>query len=293
MKFLLIKGKNCNKKVAQLLIHEAKKHFDSVLSVPLTGIRIECIDGKTKLFYKNTDLTTFDACYARVFGENFIFEELVLDILESNGVYLPASTEAFQIANHKYYTTKLLSKINVPVPSSSLCVGQQAAVAITKKMGFPIVVKLLSGFGGKGIMLVQNESEFKPLLDTLNVFNEFISLQEFIKTKGEDLRCYVVGDSVYAVRRIAQKGEWRSNVSRGGRAQQSKVPTEYRKIILNSAKIMGIELGSVDLLQKNGDFLVVEVNYTPGMLIKFFGRKYVEIFISFIAKRTKEKKLIV
>ncbi len=293
MKFLLINGSKCHKKATQFLIQEAKKQFDSVLSVPLNGVRVQCIDGKTKLFYKNTDLTKFDACYARLFAEDFVFGEIILDILENEGVYIPTSPEAFQIANHKYYTVKVLSKISVPVPKSSLCVGPKAALIITKKTGFPVVVKLLSGFGGKGVMLVQNESEFKPLLDTLNIFKEFIALQEFIKNKGEDIRCYVVGDVIHSVKRIAAEGDWRANVSRGGKAQITRLPSEQREIVFNSAKIIGFELGAVDLLQTDGRCKVVEVNFSPGMMIKFFNRKFAEIFIRFIHKRAREKKLVV
>jgi len=291
MKFLLIVGSKSHKTVVQHMISEAKKNFDTVLSVSIDQIRIECENGETKLFCKQTDLTTFDACYTRFFSNDFVFGEIVLDILENSGVYLPVGTDSFQISNHKYSTVRVLSKAGLRVPTSGLVVSQDPAAKMASKIGYPMVVKLLSGFGGKGIMLVHSEEDFKPLLDTMIVFKEFVAIQEFIESNSEDLRCFVVGEKVYVVKRKAIGGEWRSNVSRGASAKIVSVPDNVKNIALKSAKILGFELGAVDLIQKGKNYYVVEANFSPGILWKFFGKKFARIFMKFIYESTKERKL--
>ena len=70
--------------------------------------------------FKGTDLTSFDACYARFFSKDLMFGEIVLDLLNESDVFVPLTPEAFQITNHKYFTVKVLSRENIPVPVSSL-----------------------------------------------------------------------------------------------------------------------------------------------------------------------------
>jgi len=216
MKFCLISGKQGEDAKSTFLL-EARKIFDTVLFVPISKIRVECEGGKTKLFYKNTDLITFDAIYCRCFAEDFLFSQIILDAIEATDVYQPTNTESFQITNHKYYTVKNVVRIGVPVPDSSLSVTPQIASKIANKMGFPEVVKLLSGFGGKGVMLVKSQEEFTPILETLTVFKEFLSTQEYFESGGEDFRALVVGGKVIGINRKGMSGEWRANVSTGGR----------------------------------------------------------------------------
>lgn len=293
MRLLIISGSKSLGKASQYFVAEGKKLFETVLLVPLTSIRVELNGKKPMIYYKNTDLTKFDACLPRLFAEDFVFGEVVLDILQSSGVYMPTSSEAYQLSNHKYYMSKALSEIKVPIPDSALCVGTVPAVMIAEKMGYPIVVKMLSGFGGKGVMFARSKQEFTPILDTLQVFKEFILLQKFVESGREDLRCYVVGKEIHAVRRIAREDDLRSNVSRGGRPRLVDFPEEYRDIVLNSATIAGAELCAVDLIKSDEGALVVEVNFTPGIMVKYFGPRFAKIFLKFIYKRAKEKKMLV
>lgn len=287
MKFLLVTGSKSRSDTSQMLISEAKKYFDTVLVVPISKIRIELEKGETKVMYKETNLNKFDVCYLRIFAEDFVIGEIVMDALADAGVYIPGCLEAYQLSNNKYYTVKVLGEAGLPVPDSSLSVGQQVAVQISEKISFPIVIKLLSGFGGRGVMRVQNKAEFKPLLDTLRVLEEFLSAQQFIESKGIDLRCYVVGEEVYAVRRSAPAGEWRANISRGGDAQLAKINKEQKKIVLDAAKIIGMELGTIDLIESKGKTFIVEANFTPGLIIDFFGRKFARIFIRFLYDKAR------
>ncbi len=153
LKFLLINGSKADEKATRNLTNAAKHYFGTVLTVDLDKIRVECVDGKTKLMYKNIDLTTFDACYPRLFSNDFVFGQIIIDILENSNVYVPVSLEGYQVTNHKYYTVKLLSKVGVPVPNTGLCAGQDAAVSLAEKIKYPLVIKLLSGFGGKALCL--------------------------------------------------------------------------------------------------------------------------------------------
>ncbi len=291
MKLLILTGKKSKEEAIKHFIEAAKTRFDSVLSVSLDKIKIECVDGETKLMFKTTDLTKFDVCLPRFFAEDFVFADIILDVLDSSNVFVPANAESYQITNNKYYTVKILSNAGINVPVSSLSLSEEPALRMSKEVGYPCVVKLLSGFGGKGVMLAKDEEELKPLLDTLKLFKEFISTQEFFPNQPKDLRCLVVGEKVIGIERTAREGEWRSNVSKGGEATVVTVPEEAKKIAIETAEILGLNICAVDLMKNNqGEYVVVEVNFTPGTMVKYFNKELAKKFVEYLYKKGKQEK---
>jgi len=75
----------------------------------------------------------------------------------------------------------------------------------------------------------------------------------------------VGGRVVAAVERFAPKGEWRTNVSRGGVAQPFELPDDWRDLALRATAAVGAEYAGVDLLpSRDGQVFVLEVNSIPG-----------------------------
>jgi len=289
MKICILSGESGDD-VKPLIVKEVQKKFDSMLFAPIKKIRISCRDGETKIFYKNRDLSEFDVVWVRAFGEDFVLAEMVLDILENSGPYVQSTAEAFQVCNHKFYTIKVASSIGIPVPDSSISVTPEVSTSIVKHTGFPVIIKLLSGFGGKGIMLVNSEEEFKPILETLRVFDEFISTQEYIPTDGTDFRALVLGSDVIGINRKGVEGEWRANVSTGGSAEIVELDDDVKEMALHAAELLGADICSVDFLLTRDGPKLVEINFTPGMIEKFFGNKIAKSIIDFLHKKGKEKQ---
>ncbi len=293
MKICILSG-NSGNDVKPLIIEEAQKKFDSLLFVPLKKIRVTCRNGKTTIYYKNRDLSEFDVVWIRAFGEDFVLAEMVLEILENSGVYVQSTAEAFQVCSHKFYTVKLAGAIGIPVPDSSITITPEVATRIVKRTGFPAVVKLLSGFGGKGVMLINSEEEFKPILETIRVFDEFISTQEFLPAESTDYRALVIGKEVIGIRRKGVEGEWRANVSTGGCAEFVELGEDIDQMALSAAEILGADICSVDFLKTKDGPKLVEINFTPGMIKGYFGNKIADKILTFLlekAKLNKEKKL--
>src|SRR5206468_10515023 len=92
-------------------------------------------------------------------------------------------------------------------------------------------------------------------------------IQKFIaEAKGADIRALVVGRKVVAaMRRQAVAGEFRSNLHRGGSATKVRLPAEYRKTALAAAKVLGLRVAGVDLLESKEGPMVMEVNSSPGL----------------------------
>src|SRR5205085_4471851 len=79
------------------------------------------------------------------------------------------------------------------------------------------------------------------------------------------LRALVVGDRVVgAMRREARKGEFRSNLHRGGLGVKADLERPYAEAAVRAARVLGLSVAGVDLLESDDGPKVMELNSSPG-----------------------------
>jgi ribosomal protein S6--L-glutamate ligase len=66
------------------------------------------------------------------------------------------------------------------------------------------------------------------------------------------------------MRRRAKRGEFRSNLHRGGRGRAAKLPDNYLEAAVTAARLVGLEVAGVDMLETREGPKVLEVNSSPG-----------------------------
>lgn len=287
---LIIGSKTYKKSTVNALLEEAKKRFDSVLFVPVDRIQLQTAEGKVGLFYKGKNLLAFDAIYPRVSAKDKFLSEAVLKAIESSDAYCPASLEAYQVTNNKFYTTQKLSNAGIPGVLSTLSISPKYADYAINETGYPFVMKIISGFAGKGVVLVNSKEQMESILDAIHLFEEFICTQRFIKGKDHDVRCYVIGDYVIAVKRKCKKGDWRANISRGGSATLINPTPEMLEIAKKSARILKMDICAVDLMELKNKWVVIEANFMPGPFKKFLGTAVVQEWVRLLSDKADQKK---
>ena len=113
-------------------------------------------------------------------------------------------------------------------------------------------------------------------------------VQEFIKeAAGSDIRCFVIGDKVFAaMKRQGAEGDFRSNLHSGGRAEPVKLRPEERAIAVKAAKSLGLNVAGVDIVRSLNGPLVLEVNSSPGLegIEKVTGKDVAAAIIEYIEK---------
>ena len=67
------------------------------------------------------------------------------------------------------------------------------------------------------------------------------------------------------MRRRANGDEFRSNFHLGGSVEKVEIDQNYEKIAIKAARILGLEIAGVDLLESERGALVLEVNSSPGL----------------------------
>jgi ribosomal protein S6--L-glutamate ligase len=213
----------------------------------------------------------------------------LLEALEFTGVRIFNAAYSHRRAKDKLATLVWLAHHNIPIPKTTVTERLAVAVAATKRYG-DIVSKPLRGSQGQGVFRLQDPDLAFRIFKILQTANQTIFVQKFIETPGRDIRVFVVGDRVIgAMYRYAKVGQWKTNVSRGGKPQPCEVTPELEALALKSTKAMEMDFAGVDILEDGEQFVVSEVNSAPNWsgLQKATGVDVAEEIVDYILNELK------
>jgi ribosomal protein S6--L-glutamate ligase len=191
----------------------------------------------------------------------------VVNQLDLMGV--PVLNAAVPIARSrdKLRALQLLARFGIDIPRTVMCrFRDEVGGAVQMVGGLPCIIKLIQGSQGVGVMIANTEEEVAGMLDTFGTLGQEILLQELVaESRGRDVRALVIGDRVVAaMRRTARAGEFRSNIHRGGVAEGVTLDREYAEAAVKAARVMGLEVAGVDMLEARTGPKIMEVNSSPG-----------------------------
>ena len=155
----------------------------------------------------------------------------------------------------------------ISFPKSAVIFSKKSIPRVIDKFKFPLIVKLSQGRQGRGVYMAENVEALYKIAEDLEEKKEAFIIREYIPNDG-DIRVFTVGyRAIGAMRRIPAKGEFRSNISLGGRGEKfdlEKYP-EIRKIAETASKITGTEIAGVDIMinKETGKPYTLEVNPGP------------------------------
>ncbi len=248
------------------LLKEAKQVFDSVTYFPLQKILVEFNDG-FKIFYRGKDITKYDVILPRIPGSFMEIGYTLLKFLKQEGCKITINPEAVIYTHNKFLTLIMLAKASLPVPDTYLSLKRGPLEMVLEKIKYPVVLKILHGYQGKGVMFADSKQSAVSIMDMLETFEQPVFVEEYIKNPGEDIRALVVGEEVVAsMKRKAKKGERRANIGVGGTGEKYEITEEEKELAVKTAKVLGMGIAGVDILkEKNKKPLIIEVNVYPGL----------------------------
>ncbi len=132
---------------------------------------------------------------------------------------------------------------------------------VEKELSWPIVIKECFGSFGQQVYLAYNRQELKETV--MNIGAKPMLFQEFIhSSKGKDLRLQVVGSQVVAAMyRYSDNGDFRANITGGGKMKPYEPTQKQIDLAVESCKILGLDFAGVDILfGKDKEPVVCEVN---------------------------------
>jgi ribosomal protein S6--L-glutamate ligase len=218
--------------------------------------------------YQKRKLEGYDAMIPRIGASNTFYGTAVVRQFQMMGVFTPNSSQAISRSRDKLRCLQILGAKGIGLPVTGFGHSTKDIDGLVDIVGGPpLVVKLLEGTQGIGVVLAETKQAATSVIEAFRGLDVNILVQEFIKeAEGADIRAFVVGDRVVAaMKRQAPKGEFRSNLHRGGKAEKIKLTPEERSTAVRAAQILGLKIAGVDILRSNHGPVVMEVNSSPGL----------------------------
>ncbi len=187
---------------------------------------------------------------------------------ERMGIIVMNSSDGITRSRDKLIACQMMSSGNIPVPITAQVVSwEDTNRAISRVGGTPCVVKATEGTHGAAVFLAKTDQHARQLVYQMLERDMRPLVQEYIEeSHGKDIRALVVGGKVVAcMRRRANGDEFRSNFHLGGNVEKVTIDPDYEKIAIKAARILGLEIAGVDLLESDRGALVLEVNSSPGL----------------------------
>ena len=200
--------------------------------------------------------------------EEVVFRMDLLGRLAARGTPVVNSPRGLEIAIDKYLSLARMAAAGLSVPRTMVAQSPDAIRAAWHALGRDCVAKPIFGSRGRGIARITDEAALETLIDAVTAAppaGSVAYLQEFLPHDGWDVRILLVGKDAFAMRRFAVDGEWRTNVSLGGRPEAFSPPADWVELARAAARAVETEIAGVDLLPaRDGRVVVLEVNAVPG-----------------------------
>jgi ribosomal protein S6--L-glutamate ligase len=236
----------------------------------LDPLRCELLlDGQSaQVLYRKKELGRFDLAIPRIAQSITGYGLAVLEQLSLRGAIPLNDASAIAEAHNKLRCLQALAANGVEVPRTVMA-GDHANLneLVALVGGVPVLVRLLSSGQRTGMMICETMESTKAALETVLGLGQNFIVQRYVRERrGRDLRALVVGDRVIAaVRRRARPGRLSKSLARGARFAEVTLSARQARVAVESARIIGLRVAAIDMLEVEGKLRVFEVNASPGL----------------------------
>jgi len=265
---LAILSRNSKLYSTRRLVEAARERHHSVRVLDPLRCYMRISSDGFDMHYKGRPLSNYTAVIPRIGASITRYGTAVLNQFQLMGSFTPNPSAAIARARDKLRCHQLLAAQGIGLPATVFGDNPDDTIDLLSMLGPPPhVIKLNEGTQGAGVMLTEKPSASRSVIETLRGLYANFLVQEYIEeAKGADLRCFVVGGNVVAaMRRQAPKGDFRSNLHRGGSAKAIRPSEAEQAVAVRAAAVIGLGVAGVDLIRSKRGPLVLEVNSSPGL----------------------------
>jgi gamma-F420-2:alpha-L-glutamate ligase len=225
-------------------------------------------DDRKSIRFQNNIVSLPDVLLARTGSATGNYNLSVLRQFERLNVLTLPNSDSIIASKDKMYANQILAQAGLPIPKTLLTRFPVESALVEKQIGFPCVLKVVTGSHGAGVYLCETPKQFEDLSELISSldFRNSMIVQEYIKhSEGKDLRVIVVGGKVVgAMLRESTDGSFKANISRGGIGKPYEVDDEMEMLSIQVAKTLNLDIAGVDLLFHPDGYRICEANSSPG-----------------------------
>jgi RimK family alpha-L-glutamate ligase len=185
--------------------------------------------------------------------------ELVLE-LEKRGVRVLNRPDPLLATHDKLRTAHVFAAAGIPHPWTD----HVEPGGPVPDPPVPCVLKPRFGSWGQDVYLCRTKADLLRMLEVVTVrpwWRRHGALLQELVPSSSDARVLIAGEQVVAgAERIAAPGEWRTNVTLGGRVIADGLPPGTEQLALRAVQAIGIDFAGVDLLPGEEGWVVLELN---------------------------------
>jgi RimK family alpha-L-glutamate ligase len=254
------------------------------------NLEFEVTNVYKSFFDTDTKLPNFTIALARLMmGTGYRLQ--TIRYFEDLGVKVYNTSSTIEIGNNKFETSTIMRNKGINHIRTILVPNFELAVKGIAEIGTPVVIKPLWGTYGRGVEKIINLEADLGLLE-----NEHYPLiiQRYVDTNGSDYRVWIAEDEVIGVmKRTAPAGEWKTNISLGGRTESVSLDESVYEMCLKSTKALGAIFTGIDVVKEEidgGNFYVLEINTQPDFkgFYSCTGVNPAKNMVDFIVKEAKK-----
>lgn len=228
-----------------------------------SGAQLELIDDRQLAFQPGSDVFQLDAVLARSVSHSRNLNAIRL--LEGAGVNCVNSSQVISVCGDKLQTSMALTKAGIAQPEWRVAFTPEKALEVIEEMGYPVVLKPITGSWGRLIAKINDRDAAESLLEHKSSLGHYehsiFYIQRFVEKGGRDIRSFVIGNTcVAAIYRTSE--HWKTNTALGATASNCYVSSELAEISVAAAHAVGGGVIAVDLFETADGLLVNELNDT-------------------------------
>lgn len=250
------------------LVEAGQKRGHEMMVVDHSKCDIIIEKKRPHIIYQGKELTGIDAVIPRIGASITFYGTAVVRQFEMMKVFSATESQALVRSRDKLRSLQILSRAGLGLPKTGFTNYSKDVAGLIKEIGgAPCVIKLLEGTQGVGVVLAETQKAAESVLEAFHGLQARVIVQQFIKEAGgADIRAFVVdGVVVGAMKRQGKEGEFRSNLHRGGTASIYELSEDEENAALKAAKVLGLGIAGVDMLQSKSGPMIMEVNSSPGL----------------------------
>lgn len=222
---------------------------------------------RNRIFIDGVKRPLPDFILPRTGSHTTYFGLAVLRQLEQLGVQTFNTSQSIECVADKLFMHQLLAESSLPTPNTMLVKFPVDVNLVREEIGFPLVIKNITGTEGEGIYLVETENKFLDLMELIYSNNQKanIIIQEFIAaSSGRDVRVLMIGGVAVGCMERYSNTSFKANYSRGGKVRPYKMDAELEWLATQATRLVDMDIAGVDILLDTDGYKICEINSAPG-----------------------------
>jgi ribosomal protein S6--L-glutamate ligase len=249
------------------LLQAATKVAQAQVVDPL-GLSLRIDDDGAGVWFGGERAEVFDALLLRGLNGDGL-TDLQLEgyrLLEGQVAVVVNRVGPILTALDKARTSFLLRRAGLPTPPTVITQRPEEAEAAVERFGEAVLKPLYGSLGEDMARVVPGGEASDRIRHMLSSFGA-VYVQRFEPPGGRDIRAFVVGGQVVAaIYRVAQEGQWITNVYQGASTEPVELPDAVQELCVKAAAVVDLDYTGVDLIETSAGPTVLEVNGTPAWM---------------------------